>query len=127
MKIEGISSESVKFLTSGSKRADKTSLWLSKRAKRFSTAVKLFSNCPTLWLFSADKEVISNPAEQEMDYNEVWFDTKDEIPIHGRGSSSFTVMRPTFRTLSTFCDILMKWDFQHLYLTTEALAKVMGR
>ena len=35
------------------------------------------------FLFSADKEVISNPAEQGLDYNEVWFDTKDEIPIHG--------------------------------------------
>ena len=37
----------------------------------------------TRFLFSADKEVISTPAEQGLNYDEVWFDTKDEVPIHG--------------------------------------------
>jgi alpha-beta hydrolase superfamily lysophospholipase len=37
----------------------------------------------TRFLFSADKEVISTPAELGLNYDEVWFDTKDEIPIHG--------------------------------------------
>ena len=37
----------------------------------------------TRFLFSADKEVISTPAELGLNYDEVWFDTKDEVPIHG--------------------------------------------
>ncbi len=37
----------------------------------------------TRFLFSADKEVISTPAELGLNYDEVWFDTKDGVPIHG--------------------------------------------
>jgi len=37
----------------------------------------------TRFIFSAYKEVISTPAEVGLNYDEVWFDTKDEVPIHG--------------------------------------------
>ena len=37
----------------------------------------------TRFLFSADKEVIFTPAELGLNYDEVWFDTKDEVLIHG--------------------------------------------
>jgi alpha-beta hydrolase superfamily lysophospholipase len=37
----------------------------------------------TRFLFSADKKVISTPAELGLNYAEVWFDTKDNVRLHG--------------------------------------------
>ena len=44
----------------------------------------LTSGCNgTRFVFSSDKGVILTPAEVGLNYDEVWFDTKDEVPIHG--------------------------------------------
>ena len=37
----------------------------------------------TRFLFSADKKVIITPANLGLDYDEVWFDTKDNVRLHG--------------------------------------------
>ena len=35
------------------------------------------------FIFSSGKDVSSTPAEMGLDYDEVWFDTKDDVSIHG--------------------------------------------
>lgn len=37
----------------------------------------------TRFLFSADKEVISTPTDLGLNYDEVWFDGNDDVPING--------------------------------------------